>query len=145
MFQLAIKNLSKLAPFAGGPWNLPHKFHLYIIDITYSMLLLVESTTWYVYPPPCFASFYFIFALKSCQNVKKVLTSFGVPSTQMLVEIHNTCAYGSQFFSRIPLSRRPVLSLSLALTCGSTPTTCSTRTWGQTTWKTFTGLPTGKT
>ena len=31
MFQLAIKNLSKLAPFAGGPWDLPHKFHLYLI------------------------------------------------------------------------------------------------------------------
>ena len=33
MFQLAIKNLSKLAPFSGGPWDLPHKFHLYLIDI----------------------------------------------------------------------------------------------------------------
>ena len=31
MAQLAIKNLSKLAPIAGGPWNLPHKFHLYLI------------------------------------------------------------------------------------------------------------------
>ena len=32
MAQLAIKNLSKLAPFAGGgPRNLPHKFHLYLI------------------------------------------------------------------------------------------------------------------
>ena len=31
MAQLAIKNLSKLAPFAGGPWDLPHKFHLYLI------------------------------------------------------------------------------------------------------------------
>ena len=32
MVQLAIKNLSKLAPFAGGPWNLPHKFHLFLIN-----------------------------------------------------------------------------------------------------------------
>ena len=31
MAQLAIKNLSKLAPLAGGPWNLPHKFHLCLI------------------------------------------------------------------------------------------------------------------
>ena len=31
MAQLAIKNLSKLAPFAGEPWDLPHKFHLYLI------------------------------------------------------------------------------------------------------------------
>ena len=29
MAQLVIKNLSKLAPFTGGPWKLPHKFHLY--------------------------------------------------------------------------------------------------------------------
>ena len=29
--QLAIKNLSKLALLAGGPLNLPHKFHLYLI------------------------------------------------------------------------------------------------------------------
>ena len=28
------KNLSKLAPFAGGPWYFPHKFHLYLIVIT---------------------------------------------------------------------------------------------------------------
>ena len=27
----SFKNLSKLAPFAGGPWNLPNKFHLYLI------------------------------------------------------------------------------------------------------------------
>ena len=27
------KSLSKLAPFAGGPWNLPHKYHLYLIYI----------------------------------------------------------------------------------------------------------------
>ena len=33
MAQLAIKNLSKLAPFAGEPWDLPHKFHLYLIVI----------------------------------------------------------------------------------------------------------------
>ena len=31
MAQLAIKNLSKLEPFAWGPWNLAHKFHLYLI------------------------------------------------------------------------------------------------------------------
>ena len=28
----SIKNLSKLAPFPGGPWNLPHKFHLNLIQ-----------------------------------------------------------------------------------------------------------------
>ena len=33
MAQLAIKNLSKLAPFAGGPWNLQQKFHLYLIKL----------------------------------------------------------------------------------------------------------------
>ena len=27
------KNLSKLAPSAGGPWDLSHKFHLYLIFI----------------------------------------------------------------------------------------------------------------
>ena len=32
MTQLAIKNLSELAPFAGGPKNLLHKFHLYLIE-----------------------------------------------------------------------------------------------------------------
>ena len=26
-----LKNLSKLTPFARGPWNSPHKFHLYLI------------------------------------------------------------------------------------------------------------------
>ena len=26
-------NLSKLTPFAGWPWNLPHKFRLYLITI----------------------------------------------------------------------------------------------------------------
>ena len=31
MAQLAIQNLSKLVPFPGGPWNLQHKFHLYLI------------------------------------------------------------------------------------------------------------------
>ena len=31
--EVANKNLSKLAPFAGGPWDLPHKFHLYLIVI----------------------------------------------------------------------------------------------------------------
>ena len=31
MAQLAIKNLSKLSPFPGGPRNLPTKFHLYLI------------------------------------------------------------------------------------------------------------------
>ena len=36
MVQLAIKNLSKLAPFTGGPWNLPHKVHLYLIYIYFS-------------------------------------------------------------------------------------------------------------
>ena len=43
MAQLAIKNLSKLAPFAGGPWNLPHKFHLYLLII----LLLKKKTSWH--------------------------------------------------------------------------------------------------
>ena len=33
MAQLVIKNLSKIAPFAGGPWNLPQQFHLYLIYI----------------------------------------------------------------------------------------------------------------
>ena len=28
---VAIINLFKLAPFAGGPWNLPHKFQLNLI------------------------------------------------------------------------------------------------------------------
>ena len=27
----SVKNLLKLTPFAGGPWNLPHKFQLYLI------------------------------------------------------------------------------------------------------------------
>ena len=41
MSQLPIKNLFQLAPFAGGPCDLPHKFHLYLInyliDAVYSM------------------------------------------------------------------------------------------------------------
>ena len=37
MAQLAIKNLSKLTPFADGPWNLPHKFHL-LCDYVVAML-----------------------------------------------------------------------------------------------------------
>ena len=37
---VSIKNLSKLAPFAVGPWNLPHKFHLYLIKF-----LLITSYT----------------------------------------------------------------------------------------------------
>ena len=28
-------NLSKLAPFAWGSWNLPHKFHLYLIYLAF--------------------------------------------------------------------------------------------------------------
>ena len=36
---MALKNLFKLAPFAGRPWNLPHKFHLYLIWIIYYWLL----------------------------------------------------------------------------------------------------------
>ena len=39
MAQLAIKNVSKLAPFAGGPWNLPYKFHLYLINFHYIIQL----------------------------------------------------------------------------------------------------------
>ena len=30
-----LKNLSKLTPFAGGPRDLPHKFHLYLIIIIF--------------------------------------------------------------------------------------------------------------
>ena len=43
MAKFAIKNLSKLAPFEGGPWNLPHKFHLYLIAFTYFFLLRVTQ------------------------------------------------------------------------------------------------------
>ena len=32
-FPVTCPNLSKLAPFTGGPWKLPHKFHLYLISI----------------------------------------------------------------------------------------------------------------
>ena len=35
MSQLAIENLSKLAPFTRGPWNLPHKFHLYLKSVVF--------------------------------------------------------------------------------------------------------------
>ena len=36
-----IKNLSKLPPFVGGPWNLPHKFHLYLI-IKFHLYLIIK-------------------------------------------------------------------------------------------------------
>ena len=38
------KNLSTLAPFTGGPWNLPHKFHIYLIESSKQALYLKENT-----------------------------------------------------------------------------------------------------
>ena len=49
MAQLAIQNLFKLAPVAGGPWNLPHKFHLYLIIIIILLSLCSPFSIWKFY------------------------------------------------------------------------------------------------
>ena len=55
MAQLAIKNLSKLTPFAGGPWNFPNKFHLYwsvmcrylkTIELIYDRMNTLYNSGW---------------------------------------------------------------------------------------------------
>ena len=55
------------------------------------------------------------------------------------------CSITKFIILRIPWSLRPDLFLSLASTCGSTPTTCSTRMSGQTMLRPFTRLLTGMT
>ena len=47
MAQLAIKNLSKLAPFAVGPLDLLHKFHLYLINIIQFLFQNVQNKFWF--------------------------------------------------------------------------------------------------
>jgi hypothetical protein len=42
------KKISKFALFAGGPWDLPHKFHLYLIFIfDFAQLLLEHPNVFY--------------------------------------------------------------------------------------------------
>ena len=38
---VGLKNLSKLTPFAWGPWNFPYEFHLYLIIISVLSVYLV--------------------------------------------------------------------------------------------------------
>ena len=57
MAQLAIKNLSKLTPFAGGPWNLPHKFHLYLIYYSVKSLIIMIMTSLCVFDQTTFYPF----------------------------------------------------------------------------------------
>ena len=68
MAQLAIKNLLKLASFARGPWNLPHKFHLYLINKDHhkqkSFLLSLKNKATF----PAMAMTLWIFHWKKCKN-----------------------------------------------------------------------------
>ena len=67
---MAIKNLFKLAPFAGVPWNLPHKFHLYLID-KINIFFPVGCSGSRV---SCFLDFWESLPKVSVRNIKFMLT-----------------------------------------------------------------------
>ena len=56
-FSLQLKNLSKLTPFAVGSWNLPHKFHLYL------MSFYVNPQSPLIYDPFCVPMMIFLLNL----------------------------------------------------------------------------------